>query len=204
MEGAGNILIKTVQEHLMKKYLLLLLTLLLAGCSTKYPLTTDLTLVVSSQPTDIYRDGTSAALTGHDARANSAVIIYQLKGEPEIEIPNQTAPHIVVTEQLASGLKEQGVVFASASPVRIRLDIKELLVTVTRPQLLYRATAKSHLSLTIKNKGMSLARTYNREANRESVTKPPIVELEAMLNDQLNDIIEQILQDEEIRATIST
>jgi uncharacterized lipoprotein len=203
MEEAKNLLVKIVQEHPMKSYLLLL-PLLLAGCSANYPITSDLTLVVSSQPTGIYRDGTTAALTGHDARANSAVIIYRLKGEPEIEIPNQTAVHLVVTEQLADGLKEQGVVFASASPVRIRLDIKELLVTVTRPQLLYRATAKSHLSLTIKNKGMSLTRTYNREANRESVTKPPVKDLEAMVNDQLSNIIEQILQDEEIRTTINT
>ena len=186
----------------MNKHLLLLFALLLAGCSAKYPTATNLSLPVSRQPADMFREGTSAFLAGHDARTNSAVAIYQLKGEPLIEIPNRIAPHILVTEQLAGGLKEQGLVFASDSPVRIRLDINELLVTVTRPQLLYRATASSRLTLTVKNQGMSLTKTFDREANRESVTRPPVADLEQMVNGQLTDIINQILQDEEIRATI--
>jgi uncharacterized lipoprotein len=192
----------TIQEHPMKTYLLFL-ALVLSGCSAKYPIATNLTLPVSSQPTGIFLDGTTAALTGHDARPNSAVVIYQLKGEPEIEIPNQTAPHILVTEQLASGLKEQGLVFASGSPVRIQVDLNELFVAVTHPQLLYRAAAKSRLTLTVRNKGISITKTYDREATRESLTRPPVEDLEMMINDQLTDIIKQILQDAEIRATIN-
>lgn len=187
----------------MKNFLILAFALILTGCSSKYPLTTNLNLQVSSQTSGIYSNDISAALKGHDARKESAVVVYRLKGKPEIQIPNHTAPHILVTERLAIGLQEQGLVFESASPVRIQLDLKELLVSVTRPKLLYSAKAKSHLTLTIKNRGLSLIKTYNREANRDSVTRPPVQDLEKMLNDQLTDIVNQILQDEEIQATIS-
>jgi uncharacterized lipoprotein len=187
----------------VKKLFILAFSLLLTGCGAKYPLTTNLNLQVSSQTAGIYSNATSAALKGRDARKDGAVVVYQLEGKPEIRLPNQTAPHILVTKRLAGGLQEHGLVFESASPVRIQLDINELLVAVIRPKLLYSAKAKSHLTLTIKNREISLTKTYAREANRDSVTRPPVQDLEKLLNDQLTDIVNQILQDEEVQATIS-
>ncbi len=190
------------QEHTVKKITILLFVLLLTGCSTRYPLTTNLKLQVNNQPFGIYTDENSATLKGHDARKESAVVVYQLTGEPEIQIPNQSAPHFLVTEQLAAGLQEQGLVFESTSPVRIELDVNELVAVVSRPKRLYSAKAKSHLTLTIRNKAVSLTKTYNREANRDSLTRPPVQDLETLLNDQLTDIVNQILQDEEVQVTI--
>ncbi len=187
----------------MNKIVILAFAVLLTGCGAKYPLTTNLNLQVSSQPAGIYSNGTSAALKGRDNRRDSAVAVYKFKDEPEIQIPNETEPHLLVTERLAIGLQEQGLKFESNSPVRIQLDLNELLVTVTRPKLLYSAKAKSRLSLTIKNGDISLTKKYDREANHESVTRPPLQDLEKMLNDQLTEIVTQILQDKEIQTAIS-
>ena len=197
----------TIQEYIVKKIVkkiaILAFAFLLTGCSAKYPMNTNLSLQVSSQTSGIYNNDISAALKGHDARPDSAVVVYQLKDQPEIRIPNQTAPHILVTEQLANGLQDQGLLFKNASPVRIQLDLNELLVLVTRPKFLYSAKAKSHLTLTIKNEKITLTKTYDREANNDSATRPPVHELEKLLNDQLTNIVNQILQDEEVQATIS-
>jgi len=187
----------------VKNLFIFALALLLTGCGAKYPLTTNLNLQVSSQTAGIYRSDISAALKGHDARQESGVIIYQLEGEPEIKIPNQTPPHILVTERLAIGLQEQGLVFESTSPVRILLDLKELLVSVTRPKVLYNAKAKSQLTLTVKNREFTLTKTFTRETNHDSVTRPPVQDLEKMLSDQLTELVDQILQDQEIQASIS-
>lgn len=193
----------TTREYIVKKIAILAFVVLLSGCSAKYPLNTNLDLQVNSQTGGVYSNDISATLKGHDARLDTAVVVYQLKGKPEIRIPNQTAPHIIVTEQLANGLQEQGLVFKNRSPVSIQLDLNDLLVLVTRPKILYSAKAKSHLTLTIKNKTITLTKTYDREANNDSATRPPVYELEKLLNDQLTDIVNQILQDEEVQETIS-
>jgi uncharacterized lipoprotein len=193
----------TTREYIVKKIAILAFVVLLSGCSAKYPLNTNLDLQVNNQTSGIYNTGISAALRGHDARQDTAVVVYQLKGKPEIRIPNQTAPHIIITEQLANGLQEQGLVFKNRSPVSIQLDLNDLLVLVTRPKILYSAKAKSHLTLTLKNKTITLTKTYDREAKNDSATRPPVHELEKLLNDQLTDIVNQILQDEEVQATIS-
>lgn len=186
----------------MKKIFLLALAIILTGCGAQYPLTTNLNLSPSSQPSGMYLNSNSAALKGHDARKDSAVVMYQLKGKPTIEIPNEVAPQILITEMLADGLQKQGLSFESDAPVYIQLDINELVATVTRPKILYTATAKSRLSLTIKSSETTLTKTYSREANRDSPTRPAVQDLEKMLNGQLSDIVKQILKDEEIRSTI--
>lgn len=192
----------TLQEYTLKIIAILTFIILLNGCSSKDPINTNLTLQLDSQPTGMYSNESSAALRGHDARQDFSVIVYQLEGKPDIRLPNQTAPHILVTEQLANGLREQGLIFKNNSPVRIQLDLNELLVSVTHPKLLYNAKAKSHLTLTIKNGEVTLTKTYDREANNDSVTRPSVHELEEMLNSQLTDIVNQILQDKEVQSTI--
>lgn len=187
----------------MKKYFLLVFALLFSGCSAQYPATSNLSLEVGNQPYGIYDINTSAALKGHDARLDTAVVIYHLKGKSPVRIPNHEPPHKLVTDQLAAGLQEQGLVFESGSSVRILVDLNDLVAIVTRANIIYSATAKSNLTLTIKNKDTSLIKTYNRQANRDSAGKPSVQDLEEMLNDQLNDIVNQILQDEEVRGAIS-
>ena len=190
-------------KHTMKKYFLLIFALLFSGCSAQYPATTNLHLEVENQPYGIYDINTSAALKGHDARLDTAVVIYHLKGQSQVRIANHEPPHKLVTEQLATGLQEQGLVFESGSSVRLLVDLNELVAIVTRANILYSATAKSNLTLTVKNKDTSLIKTYNRQANRDSAGKPSVPDLEKMLNDQLNDIVKQILQDEEVQGAIS-
>ncbi len=187
----------------MKNFLILVFAFFLTGCGAKYPLTTNLNLEVGSQTPGIYDNSISAALKGHDARQESDVIAYRLEGKPEIKIPNQTPPHLLVTERLAIGLQEQGLLFESTSPVRIQLNLNELLVSVTRPKLMYLANAKSQLTLSVKNREITLTKIFSRETNRESVTQPPVQDLVKMLNNQLTEIVDQILKDEEVQATIS-
>lgn len=186
----------------MKNFFLLAFALLLTGCGAQYPATTNLKLEIGSQPSGLYGDETTATLKGHDARKNDAVVVYRFKGESEIRIPNGTAPHALVAKSLADGLKEQGLEFVSGSPVRIEVDLNDLVAVVTRPKVLYSAKANSHLTLTIINRGFSLSKTYDREANRESVSRPSVQDLENMLNGQLDDIVKQILQDQEVHAAI--
>ncbi len=186
----------------MKRLLFLALVFFFGGCAAHYPLATNLSLQVGGQTAGIYSANTTASLTGHDGRKDSAVVVYRLTGDPEVAIPNGKEPHVLITEQLAAGLKQQGLVFAKGSPVHIELDINELVATVTRPKLLYKAKARSSIKLSVHNRETTLTRIYNREADRESATRPDVADLEKMLDAQLSEIVDQIFKDQEVRSTI--
>lgn len=176
------------------------LVCLSSGCAVKQPVMANLNLAITSQP-PVYGNA-SAYIQGHDARAEEAVIVYLLKDQPPTMVPNMSPPHILATERLAGGFREQGLTYASESNVRILLDISELLVTVTKPKFLYNAEAKTRVTLKVVKGGTSLAKKYEREATKEFAQRPDISKAETMLNEQLSDIINQMLNDEDIRNAI--
>lgn len=170
-----------------------------SGCA-KHPVMANLNLAITAQP-PVYSDA-SAYIQGHDARAEEAVIVYLLKDQPPTMVPNMSPPHILATERLAGGFRDQGLMFAGESNVRILLDITELLVTVTKPKFLYTAEAKTRVTLKVVKGGTSLAKKYDREATKEFAQRPDISKTETMLNEQLSDIINQMLKDGDIRDAI--
>lgn len=185
----------------MKKIVLLACFFLFPGCTVKYPETVNLNLQVQPQSSLVYTDS-AASLRGHDARENPEVIVFIIKNEPVVKIGNLNSPHKVITERLAGGLREQGLQFKSNAPVRIHLDLKQLLATVTKPNLLYNAEAVSQVSLEVKNSRTSLKKQYTRNDNQTSVSRPDVDEIEKMLSDQLSAIVNQILADAEFRELI--
>jgi uncharacterized lipoprotein len=186
----------------MKKLVLLACALLLTGCSVKQPATTNLNLQILEQSSTIYT-GSAATIRGEDKRRDSAVAVYQIKEDPAAKVTNISAPHVMLTEQLANGFREQGLIFSNGSEVRILFKLNELLVTITKPKMLYLAEAKSQVSLQVVQGSNSVTKKYDRQATQESARRPDIRKIEDMLNSQLSDIVNQILKDEDIRAAIS-
>ena len=185
----------------MKKIVLLACVLLFPGCSVKYPETANLNLQVPAQASIVYTNST-ASVRGRDARENPEVVVFNVKKEPVVKVTNLSPPHIVITERLVGGLREQGLEFESNAPVRILLNLNELLVTVTKPKLLYNSEAVSEVTLEVKNSKTSLKKKYTRNDSKESVSRPKIAEIEKMLNDQLSAIVNQILMDAEFRELV--
>jgi uncharacterized lipoprotein YajG len=185
----------------MKKIILLACILLFPGCTVKYPETANLSLQVPVQSSLVYTNST-ASVRGHDARENPEIIVFKVKNEPVVKILNLNSPHIVITERLADGLREQGLQFKSNSPVRILLNVNQLLVTVTKSNLLYNSEAVSEVTLDITNSKTSLTKKYTRNHNQGSISRPKIDQIEKMLNDQLSAIVNQVLMDIEFRESI--
>lgn len=186
----------------MKRIVLVVLALFLAGCAPKFPEQANLNLHVEAQSTGVFRDGVTATLRGRDDRGYDEIAVYQINRDPVARIGNRNAPHVVVSERLAIGFREQGLLFDNSAPAHILLEINELLATVTKPKLLYSTEAISRISVTVTNDGDSLTKRYRKESTRGSMRRPGLEELETLLNDQLSDIVQQILQDTEIRQTI--
>ncbi|MCB2173964.1 YajG family lipoprotein [bacterium] len=175
---------------------------LIIGCAPTLPLDANLTLSVATQPVNIYPDGSAISLRGHDGREYQEVVRYLIKDDPPVPIPNHNPPHAVIAEQLADGLREQGLVFSQQAPVHLELAVEELLATVTKPKVLYDIKAVSAVSITITGHGDSLTKRYRKESTRVSVTRPGLDDLEPLLNEQLSRIVQQVLEDREIRKLI--
>ena len=186
----------------MKHIVLLLFVFLYSGCGVKYPETTNLNLLLSEQPAEIYTNST-LLVHGHDARENPEVIIYKVKKEPEVMVPNITSPLIVITEALTDGLRGQGLQFEADSAVRLELELNEMLATVTKPKTLYNFEAVSRITVKASDGVSTLTKKYNRQGDRTSVSRPKTAEIEKMLNEQLSDIVTQILADIELRQLIT-
>ncbi len=188
----------------MKKLALLIVSLLLVSCANNYPLNANLNLQIIEQTAGVYGPDITADFDGSDNRENPEVAVYQITEGAAVRITNLSPPHILVTERLAGGFRQQGLQQESTSPVKISLEIKELLATVTRPKVLYMTNAVSQIHLTVNNRGRTLTKTYNLESNRESLTKPEITELEELLDTQLSDIVAEILGDINVQKFIKT
>jgi len=185
----------------MNKIVLFTYVFLLTGCGVKYPETANLNLRVPSQSAAVYANST-VFVHGQDARENPEVIVYKVKKEPVVKVPNLNAPLIVITERLTGGLREQGMQFESNSPVRIELKLNQLLATITKPKRLYSVEAVSRITLKAINGKKSLTKKYNHQDDLKSVFRPKIAEIENMLNNQLSDIVTQILSDMQLQELI--
>lgn len=186
----------------MKKLVLLACVLLFPGCTVKYPETANLSLQVPAQPSVVYTNST-ASVSGHDARENPEIVVFKIQDEPVVKVPSLNSPHIVITERLTGGLREQGLQFESNSPVRILLNLNQLLATVTKSKMRYNTDAASQITLEVTTSKSSLKKKFTRNNSQESVSRPDIANIEKMLNDQLSSIVNQILADTEIAELIT-
>ena len=185
----------------MDKIVLFLGVLLLSGCSAKYPETANLNVVVPDQSEAVYTDS-FAFVKGLDARENAEVVIYELKKEPAVKLSSHNSPISIITGELTNGLRKQGLQIDAAAPVRIDLELNQLLVTVSKPKRLYNSRAVSQITLKARYGKNSITKEYTRQNDQESVMRPKIKKIEAMLNDQLSDIVVTILSDRDLRDLI--
>jgi uncharacterized lipoprotein len=186
----------------MKKIVLLTCVLLLTGCGVKYPENANLKLMVPGQPGPVYTNST-VLVNGLDARENVEVIIYRLSEEPDVKVPSLNSPIKIITEGLLGGMREQGLQFAANAPVRIDVELNQLLVTVSKSKALYNFQAVSQITLKAMNDKDSFTKKYTRQEERKSVLRPKVTEFENMLNGQLSDIVIQILSDQDLRDLIN-
>lgn len=185
----------------MKKILLLVCLLVLAGCA-KQPVIANLNPFLGEQPPGIYRSGSTAVISGQDARKTAEVIVYH-SDDPATRLANSDAPPILISARLADGFRDQGLDIQPSSPVHLKFVINELSVQVSHQKMLYTANAKTHIAFTVESRGTVFTKVFKREANNDSATRPRLPELERMLNEQLANIMMQITQDEEIRALVA-
>lgn len=185
----------------MNRLILLTCLFLFVGCA-KQPVIANLNPRLGEQPTGIYSGGLSAVISGKDTRNSVEVVIF-MNDQPPTRLANVSTPADLFSVKLAAALRDQGLAIEPSSPVHLKFTINDLQVRVTHDKLLYSADAKTSIVFAVENRGTVFTKVFKRDSNNESATRPDLPDLEGMLNTQLADILQQIVQDGEIRQLIS-
>jgi uncharacterized lipoprotein YajG len=187
----------------MKKLpVIIFLAMVLAGCAGTMPEKADLNIEVTDQAAGVYPSSLQVSVVGRDNRADPSIIVYNMANEAPTALASRIPPQVLVKDSLAQGLRQQGLSRGDRSNITVSVVIKELQAKVTKPGALYTSHARTRLELTIGNKRNVLALDYNREAKKESMTRPKVLFLETMLNEQLTDIVTKMLEDHRVQDAI--
>ncbi len=186
----------------MKQCIIALLVMMLAGCAGTMPEKADLTIDVANQTAGVYPASLGVTIIGRDHRADPAVILYRVDNEPMVRLLSRVPPQELAKEGLTHGLRRQGLHQDDRSSIAVLIVIKGLLAEVTKPGVLYSSEVRTRLQVVVSNAGSTLTLDYNRQARKDSLTRPKVLDLEMMLNDQLSDIVDKILADHRVRGAI--
>jgi uncharacterized lipoprotein YajG len=178
------------------------IAVILTGCAGTMPEKAELNIEVADQSAGVYPSSLQVSVVGRDNRADPYIIIYNLDKEATTMLPSRVPPQVLVKDSLAQGLRQQGLSRGDRSNITVSVVLKELQAKVSKPGALYTSHARTRLELTIGNNGNVLTLDYNREARKESMTRPKVLFLETMLNEQLTDIVIKILEDQRVRMAI--
>jgi len=187
----------------MKKLIVFIVAVSLFGCAGTMPEKADLNIEIARQAAGVYPSSLDASVIGRDRRAEPYIISYQVDNKPEKNIISRVPPQVLVKESLIHGLRQQGLSQGDRSGIAMVVVVKELLAKVTKPGMLYTTKARTGLQLIVNKNGNTLTLDYNHEATKDSLTRPKVLDLEMMLNDQLADIVTKILADNRVRTAIT-
>ena len=187
----------------MKKLVVFIfMAMVLTGCAGTMPEKADLNIEVADQSAGVYPSSLQISVVGQDNRADPYIIIYNLDKEATTMLPSRVPPQVLVKDSLAQGFRQQGLSRGDRSNITVSVVLKELQAKVTKPGALYTSHARTRLDLIIGNNGNVLTLEYNREASKESMTRPKVLFLETMLNEQLTEIVVKMLEDHRVQAAI--
>lgn len=185
----------------MKRILIPVIVVLLSCCTPHYPAFTELQLDLSPQQ-QTYFSNESVSLRVVDMREKVTIVEYHPTTGDTVSVANIGGVDKLVLDHLSSGFQEQGLNINPDGPAKIVITLEELLVKVTRASMIYSSLATTKAKFQLQSSNTTLTKNFSRQATKDTVTRPHIVDLEYMINDQLSDIVEKILNDREIRDAL--
>ncbi|MDO2947144.1 YajG family lipoprotein [Aeromonas simiae] len=183
----------------MKKTALLLAATLLGGCATSWPETAYINppIVPANQQ---YYSGNSVTLEGVDSRPSAYVISVKKKEKPVVLINSgQPLPNIIAA-RLTEGFRSQGLNVANIGTTNLRVEVVQASVDVEEKTFTYVTKSKVSLRATADFQGNRVSKQFNASSSKEGPGQPNVVDLEAILNVHLSNLMQQILDDQQLRS----
>lgn len=182
---------------------LLVFSLLIGGCSKPVNKNAYLDFGINPQQDGIYLNGETALITATDKRNEIEVVTYRTGNKQPIKIEADPSINSILTNQLAKGFTDQGLILTREAPeAYIRMEVIQLHADVVRDKGLYLSKVETRLQLTIETSRHKLSKTYNRDADKKTISKPLLQDIEVMIREQMQEIVNLVLIDPEIVATI--
>lgn len=183
----------------MKKTLLLLTALFLGACATHWPETAYINpqIIPSNQQ---YYSGQSITLEGVDRRQAAYVISVKKKAKAPVLVGTERPLATLLSEKLADGLRSQGLNVGNIGSTNLRLEVLNAAVHVEEGTFTYTTKSKVSLRASADYQGNRVSKQFNATSSKEGPGQPDIAELESILDLQLGDLLQQILNDQQLRG----
>lgn len=181
--------------------ILLILSSVLAGCANipkQVALTPDVK-VASYQ----YDSQLRVSLTTVDERLNHYLIsVSDNDKEAATLVASGSNIRQQLQEELSNGFAQQKLNQVTLSPVAIKTTLLRCSADVTQNNFSYEGTSSVQIKVVITTPKGDIAKLFKSEQKMEDAFSADLAKIQRNLNDQLSRTIEQILADEELRATI--
>lgn len=184
---------------MMKKTLLLLSALVLGGCATHWPETALLNPQIIPSNSQYY-SGNRITLEGVDKRPAAYVFSIKHKDKPVIYVNSQSPLNLLMAERLAEGLRSQGLEVSNSGTTNLTLVIANAAVNVEEKTFTYMTKARVSLQVIADFQGNRLTKQFNMSSSKENPSEPSMADLEATINIQLSNLLQQIMADETLRG----
>lgn len=185
----------------MKSVLFALLAVLATGCATTWPESASINPQINDQPDNLL-SGKQVAVSSQDTRVGTQIIKIAKKDEPVVLIPNNISPDQVLADRLKKGLTAQGASVSPQADTQLKLIVQNMQAEVTKPGMAYKTRVKLEVKLQVQKGSTGIVKTYQKSAMKESATQPDIGDIELMLNEQCAKLLNDMLNDSQIRGAI--
>lgn len=183
---------------MIKKYVVLVSTLVLSACATTPPAPVALmpTAVFTSQP---WANNKALNLTCVDQAPNSYIAVIDNGSTENVQVIQPQQPiSLTLRQALVQQLTGQGFNIADNATSTMAVKVEKALVTVEQGLVKYDMHSELQLQLTVSTPNGQFSKRYTGRSSREDALTASNKEIATSMNKLMNSVLHEIANDSEL------
>lgn len=186
----------------MKPYLSLLLPLLLLGGCASMP--KEVVLAPTLIPQQYSPEALSTVdLDVVDNRPQRHLLQIQQGEEKRKLLSANRSPGKLLNQTISEGLSQQGFRLTPTAEVVMTVEIEKMLINLNQEVVKYQAENDIALKVIVKHHGKTLTKRFASKGESHGPLKADVTVLERLFNEQLGQLINQLLNDSQIKEYLT-
>ena len=188
---------------MIKKYFVLVSTLVLSACATTPPAPVTLmpTAVFTSQP---WANNTALNLTCVDQASNSYIAVIDNGSTENVQIIQPQQPiSLTLRQALAQQLTGQGFSITNNATSTMTVKVEKALVTVNQGLVKYNMHSDLQLQLMVNTPAGQFSKRYSGRSSREDALTASNKDIATSMNKLMNSVLNEIANDSELNKYLT-
>ena len=188
--------------HLLLRSSIILCVVLLTACSSipaSVQLRPELSVV---QKTQSLQGKSSWNIGSQDLRI-AHYLIEISSGDGVATLINESkSSRLIIEKSLRKQWIKEGLTYQADSPAKIEVQLIKLLTQVEQKKLTYKTHSKVVINIKLRTENKIFSKTFTSRYTEEGLFMPGIKNLNAQLNTQLSQLLNEIIKDPELNAKL--